>query len=799
MYPVSANYLEKIVSDDLMAVWYGTITTQSGTTYNIVNENINLGSTTFVHEIVSGSSLEIGSAYSKQLELNVYVDYDTDSQEYTLNGIPIDRYDFYGSEIRLYFRLYLDEEQGTYEDVPCGGTFYTALPEILDDTLKLTAYDGMDKFNQTVDEQSVGTAYEYLSWMCDLCDITLGSTQEEIESMPNADMQVYLYTSQNSDTTYLDALGGIAALLNGFAVLGTDDALYIKQYKMTPDRSISDDWRYAVQLSDYETNYSSISLTDILNDNIITEHISPNEGLEYDLGENPYLQYGLEETKEQALTNIIESLGTIYYTPFEATVPIDPSLEVGDVLEFTNGRAVSGKYAAITSIEYTLDGSTTIRCVGENPRLLNKNTSTDKDLQNIIRSIDSKTLYYYDYVNIQTITIGDNQQAMVVTIDYVTTGATHIDFHAEIKHDLTVNEPTETTSTPPQATLTVTYYIDEEEVDYYYPVQMEVSGTHLLSLMFTFSAKENTRGKFVAYLAVSNGSLFIDSNNARAYIAGQGLVAKGRAWDGTLELYDDVGFFNVKKDYMDITEEQLVRLITPTPIIVRQSISVFDVADAISYESITETRNINNQLMIYSPWTNQTLVTSTATVTSGTGWVGSGSVPLGTSAVITLELLTGIQYVEVNGTGNLYSEQTAFLVSPDEGTTWYGYDYTQQTWTQDTPMNLFVFTSISSTEWAKFDLALIKIYLGANDTIYNLNIYGADDDTDRIIKYIMSTAYGNKTYNVELLDTSNDVFELRTSFTNESVEQTIDSGYLSVVSFNRLDFETITNFDIVVE
>lgn len=784
MYSVSSEYLEKIVSDDIMATWYGSIKSKSGIVYNITADNINLGNTKFIHEVTSGTSLEIGTAYSKELELAVYVEYDIDSQQYTLNDVPVNRYDFYDSEIHLYFRLYLDEEQQTYEDVPCGGTFYTAVPEIADDTLTLTAYDGMEKFKQLTSQESVGVAYDYLSWICNACDVELGSTQEEIEALPNSDLPVYLYKGVNIETTYLDALAGITAMLSSFAVLGTDDKLYVRQFTMTPIRSISDDWRYAIQISDYETHYNSVALTDLVNEKIVTSEVAEDEGLQYDLGENPFLQYGLDETKQVAVDNILEQLNTITYTPFEATVPIDPSLEVGDILEFTEGRAVSGKYAAIMSVEYSLDGSTTIKCVGDNPKLLSANDSTDRELQKLLNTIDSRTIYYYDYVNVQEINIADGQQAIIISIRYVTSAPTHIDFHAEVKHELTVTN----TEVSPYATLKVTYFIDDEEVEEYYPIQDEFAGTHLLHLLFTFMAKENIRGKFVALLEVTNGSIHIDVNCARAYIAGQGLVTKEAEWDGTLDLYDEISLFNPINYVLSFTDAVSVDFHRPLSANVSDTLSLTNPINQVL--SFTDNASATSNIMVYNPWVNVSDVTTNATVgTTSVGWQGAGDISAGTAKYVIFGEVKGVTRVETFAVGGTY------YASPDGGNTWYGYGG-GGVWVLDYGMSATELKNTPAIQWNKMDTVKIKVLIPVNESIHTIDMYGADTDIASIDRYIMSTVNGNKSYDTFYVIIENDDFELRTNYTYNSEARNIDSGFLSVIDIDTSNFDSVTSITV---
>lgn len=551
MYPVSEKYIRQIMSSSVTASWYGRIHTETEKEYILQERNIDLSNSRFIHEAVSSNSLQIGTAYARQLDLKLYLQYDPDTSVYTLNGTEVDRYEFFNAEIKLWFRLYFSKNKMEYEDVPIG-TFIVADAERSTDTLTLSSYDYMYKFDKPFEAQSVGKPYDWINYACEVCGIELGLTEEEIEALPNGKLDIFPFEPARYVKTWQNMISYIAQLLCSNAFIAHDDKLYFKMYGMEVTRSISSKWRYSSKLADYETHYSEMTEEDADTKSEIKVKVRDDtNGLTYKLGLNPFLQFGLVDDKKRNVQNILDALNTVFYTPFEVKVPIDPALTVMDVLEFTDLQAVTGKCAAIMSIEYSLNGSMTIKSVGDNPFLIARTTGIDKEMQSIVETLNEKTVYYYDFVNVEEINIADTKKATIIDIRYATSrDSTHVDFHAELTYTLTLTDP------EVAAILKVSYYINNEEVVEYHPMTQEMDGIHLLHLLYVFYAPPSERGTFKAVLTVTGGSIHIDEGSSRGYIAGQGLATReglvkdievSDTFPGYLISTNDI----VVKDFMD--------------------------------------------------------------------------------------------------------------------------------------------------------------------------------------------------------------------------------------------------------
>ena len=224
-----------------------------------------------------------------------------------------------------------------------------------------------------------------------------------------------------------------------------------------------------------------------------------DDGLTYNLGSNPLVQYGLKETLEKQRRAILDALTPINYGPMEVSMVGSPAYDLGDVLVFSDGIADASVLHCITKYDWTYNGDYEVTGVGKNPALANAKSKVDKNIAGLMNETASDAIHYYDYMNAEAIHIGDGQKGQIIQFHYVTTKDTHIDFHAEVKYKLSTTETydeTEDTYTEADGVLKVSYNLNGEDVTDYYPVETRLDGTHLLHLVFTWRSTANIIGDF---------------------------------------------------------------------------------------------------------------------------------------------------------------------------------------------------------------------------------------------------------------------------------------------------------------
>lgn len=349
MYSTSATF-QTLIKDSIRTFhWSGTINTPTPISFTDVN--IISGELT---RAISGDTLEVGSVYASQLTIEV-----------ELAGVS--RYELYGCTMTLSVEL-----EGASDVIPMGEFIIT---EALQSASKITitAFDNMIKFDDVsfspAQHTTIQNAYDWLSEMCTACGVTLGSTSAEIEALPNGDRLTGFADVVADVSNWRDVLGYLGAFLGGFAYIGRDGELYIGSYTSISSDTIPSSFRYTSNLSDFRTTYDGLYA--VYKDEGVQEYVANTNsgGIVLDLGINPFLQFTDSDNREKALQAIIDAWDGIYYVPYASQMPLVPSYDPADVLTFIDNQAGVYDYGAITEITYTIGGTMSVTCSGDNPRL----------------------------------------------------------------------------------------------------------------------------------------------------------------------------------------------------------------------------------------------------------------------------------------------------------------------------------------------------------------------------------------------------------------------------------------------
>lgn len=680
MYPVSEAYLEAIQQRSVETRWYGYIRTKTGMNYYYDISSIVEGTGKVTRQICTGTDIKIGTTCSAQLDIGLHMAH-------------LDRYALFESEVTLFYQL--RTSGNTWETVPLGVFTVTEPPKRSLDVITLHAYDNMQKFDKPFGTTLNGLPYYLLEYACNACGVELGTTQEEIANLTNGTVETYTY-DELQIYTFRDFVGYVAAYLCCYAYIGTDGKLYLKQYGMEPVRTITESWRFDYKPQDYEAYYTALEAYFAVSEEFETVALSFN-GLTYELGTNPLIQFNADEVRKAVLANILSKLAEAIYTPFEASVPCDPSLMVGDVLNFTGNHAVDGKLSVITKQVIGINKKMTLSCAGSDPKL-NVQTDREKQLATVARGNNKDGMYYYDYVNAEEIRIGDGEQGRVILFNYVTKKETHVDFHAELKCLVELTETYDEaagTYTEHDGVVYVTYRSGGEIVTEYFPVDTFMDGTRLLHLLYTWWASANIISSFEAWIRCEGCSVTISQAAARGYIAGVGLVGDG-AWDGSVYIYDDFEPIDFKQVRKDFTAELVSETDTPTAPSLVQS------ADRRNFfrtmlKGITDALGAKS-LHRYSVPYNDADVVKVGVTTEGDLWQNADP---NTDGTVTTPDRPTERIVKLTSAHFSNHGDVTFLVSFDHGETWKLYASGWATWESGHGMAEPVMAAITEEQWAE--------------------------------------------------------------------------------------------------
>jgi len=435
--------------------------------------------------------------------------------------------------------------------------------------------------------QSTGTAYDFINLCCLACSVEMAQTQDEIEAMANGSETLSIYSEEDIET-YRDVLYYVGQVLGGFFVINREGKLELRKYGSEPVLDIAQKHRFSSSFSDFITRYTAVSSTNMRTETAEYYSVDPDDGLTMNLGVNPLLQFGLEETRAQLCANILNDLQAVNYVPFDSDTIGNPALDLGDVLTFSGGQADEDQITCITSIKHTIGGRQTLKCVGKNPKLSQAKSKNDKNISGLLSQIEEGKMGLYTYTNASAYTIAASN-TKIISMEFTAKEETYAEFIAQVVVEIsadaversataswTITIPdssggdaseddsstddgsTETSGTEVEVSLPVTWTEDGEALVYvtyeynnsyitaFAPVETWHSGKHILTLFYPIEdIAASVASHFNVYLRLEGGSGKVATGDCIAAIAGQSMGGT-YAWDGVLELEEeDAGRFSL--------------------------------------------------------------------------------------------------------------------------------------------------------------------------------------------------------------------------------------------------------------
>lgn len=591
MYPVSEAFLSAVQENTRRYYWTGRITTTDDVVYEFAEKDIVKGSGYISSQCCDSNEIELGTVYASEMGITVFLD--------------VDRYTLEDAIVELFFHLQV--EDGTWEEVPMG-VFEVSEANRQVKCLELKAYDYMLRFDENFNGfETIGNAYDFMELCCKACHVELAQAREEIEAMPNGAEQLSIYT-ENDIETYRDLLYYVGQVLGGFFCINRYGKLELRKYGSDPVMKVESKHRFSSSFSDFITRYTAVSSTNLKTQIAEYYALDPDDGLTMNLGINPLLQFGVDETRAELCNNILNDLAVINYVPFDSETIGNPALDLGDVLQFSGGHADSNKYTAIMSMQIKIGGKQTLKGVGKNPRLARAKSKNDKNISGLMNQIvENKTagmIGIHTFTNASAFTVGD-ADTKIISIEFATSEAVMAQFYSSIIVDVeaeqvdksvssvvsvvipgvevtataintedTIAEEVTTTEegnedvTEPEVigntkeqtievTVPVVWREDGEAVVQFFfefndtiigihqPTETWHSGKHTIFLYYPIdNVVANIRNIFNVYMRVTGGTGTVDSGNCLAAITGQSMGARA-PWDGELLIEEKISAVSI--------------------------------------------------------------------------------------------------------------------------------------------------------------------------------------------------------------------------------------------------------------
>ena len=581
MYPVSEAFLQAVQGNTRKYYWTGKITTAGGVEYLFDQEDIVKGSGYITAQCCGNSEIELGAVYAAEMGISLFLD--------------IDRYTLEDAEVELSYHLRL--ASGAYETVPMG-IFEVSEANRTVHVLELKAYDRMLRFDRAFNGfETIGTAYGMMALCSTACGVELAQTQAEIEALPNGSELLSIYP-ENDIETYRDVLYFTAQVLGGFFCINRAGKLEFRQYGKTPVIEILQKHRFSSSFSDFVTRYTAVSSTNLRTQTAEYYALETDDGLTMNLGVNPLLQFGLEETRAELCGNILDALSKVNYVPFDSDTIGNPALDLGDVLTFSGGQADAQQITCVTSFTVKIGGRQSLKCVGKNPRLSQAKSKNDKNISGLLNQIEAGKIGIHTFTNAFEYTIGETD-VRIISIEFASKEENHAQFFGQVVVDVAADpaarsanangtivipfpagesESSEPSGTAPagseagtsssaadtagtdisvevslpvtwtedgKAVCYVTFELNNAEILLHHPVETWHSGKHILSLYYPIeNIVPNITNTFNVYLRMEDGSGSVGIGDCIASISGQAMVAAA-AWDGRIDIEETAALFSV--------------------------------------------------------------------------------------------------------------------------------------------------------------------------------------------------------------------------------------------------------------
>ena len=586
MYPVSEAFLSAVQENTRRYYWTGKITTKTGVVHEFSEKEIVKGSGYISAQCCGSTEMELGTVYASEMGITLFLN--------------VDRYTLEDALVELFYHLELDD--GSWEEVPMG-IFEISEANRKIKCLEIKAYDYMLRFDEAFNGfEMIGNAYDFMELCSKACRVELAQTREEIEAMPNGAEVLSVYT-ENDIETYRDMLFYVGQVLGGFFCINRFGKLELRKYGAEPVMEIGSRHRFTSSFSDFITRYTAVSSTNLKTEMSEYYALEPDDGLTMNLGTNPPLQFGVDETRKELCTNILNDLAVINYVPFDSETIGNPALDLGDVLKFSGGHADGAKLSAVMSMQIKIGGKQTLKGVGKNPRLARAKSKNDKNISGLLNQIEeNKTagkIGIHTFTNASAFSVSDTD-TKIISIEFATSeevmaqffGSVIVDVKADpVEKSVTAKtslvipagdvtavvtqtegeeteEGTTEEGTEPDVIgntkeqtielevpvawnedgMAVAHFIFEFNdvvIDIHQPEETWHSGRHTIMLYYPIDhVVANYRNIFNVYMRMEGGTGNVETGNCLATITGQSMGA-GEAWDGEIRIEEKIAAFSV--------------------------------------------------------------------------------------------------------------------------------------------------------------------------------------------------------------------------------------------------------------
>lgn len=697
MYAVSQDYLlamKKPVQRSRMTGRIGTIP--------FVDQNILKGSFSISHQCSGNEEVQIGQVY--MAELNVTF----------MKNMHIPRYSLKDKVIKPYHGLMLANRR--YEDIPLG-VFNVNEAEWTSSGVVIKAYDNMIKLDKACTVNSaIGLPYQLATMACDYCGLTLGTTETEFSFFVNGSTILSMLT-ENDIETWRDFISWVAQTVGCNVMADREGKIIFKAYNQTVVDTIDETHRFkGCAFSDFTTRYTGISCVNIAEKTTSYYGLEVDDGLTYNLGSNPFLQYGVEEAKAGQRRAVLSALQQINYVPFTADMIGFPVYDLMDVFSFPGGLGDEDKLFCMTKYVFNYHGKYSMTGVGKNPALANAKSKTDKNIVGLLSQKEHEGMQYTVFNNVEPVVVADGESKSVMLIRFIVEKKTHCQIEMEILVDVeTTEEGEEGAWIENDAVCTVTYYLNGEEIEQRVPVETWQDGRHILSLHYDLQAVAAQIHEWDVWLTMAGGQVSMGKYDILGVIAGEGLAGDSE-WDGIIRAEDNVHPIHFYPMFRGVQDSAELSTHVPAKATSQDRLHVLNFMGM--FKRIRDSVTATGDVMVFTPYVNQGRVVTRCTYNNTVGWIGDGSAVGGDALDVVTVPVTGVTKVEA------YCSNAVFYASFDGGSHWLAYSATNRAWIEGASMTDTELAVVPASAWAYGTSVQIRAVLEVNASLYSIDCYG---------------------------------------------------------------------------
>ncbi len=339
MYEVSDAYKSAIALPSRNFRLSGNIRLQSGDTITLSDSNV-VGEMKIETQCMSGSSseqiLDIGAVCAAKLTMTVKSAGGSDS--------------FADARVRPLVGLEISEDN--FEDIPMG-IFYVdnTTVERVKDRVTFSAYDKMIFLHFLLTDTMRGNMknmppFAACAYVCGLAGIRMAQSSAAVTAFPNG--SVLPDYSDASIETARDLVMWCAQLMGCFARIDRHGKLEFVQLKaendehgmIIPVREIAARQRYSTRFADGVIRITRLTMKKSDGKTAsaaVTYTGSTKRSAELELEQNPLILSLTDKTVKECLKDILGTVKTAYFRPFQSEIASDPALDAGDYVRLRGG------------------------------------------------------------------------------------------------------------------------------------------------------------------------------------------------------------------------------------------------------------------------------------------------------------------------------------------------------------------------------------------------------------------------------------------------------------------------------